>query len=119
MSTGLRILLVDDDVMVRDVVALLLEDLGHAVTAADSASAALTALESGAPVHLVLTDYRMRYMDGTALAGEIRRRRPDLRIGLLTGTLTVAEEATPLFDFVLTKPVTPAQLRAAIGEARS
>lgn len=93
----------------------MLDALGHVVTPADSGSAALAFLADGRRVDLVLTDYHMPGMNGMELAREIRRRRPALRIGLVSGTLDVAEDASTVFDFVLAKPVTVGPLRQALG----
>lgn len=93
----------------------MLEALGHRSTPADSPEAALTLLADGLTVDLVLTDYYMPGMNGVELAEEIRRRWPALRIGLVTGTLDVADSPPTLFDFVLAKPVTATTLRQALG----
>lgn len=76
MSDGLRILPVDDSPLVREIVAQLLQGLGHEVAIVDGAATALAALDTTMTVDLVLTDYHMPGMDGLALAEEIRERRP-------------------------------------------
>ncbi|WP_370649213.1 response regulator [Cupriavidus sp. EM10] len=79
------ILVVDDDSLVAASTALLLEDMGHAVVAADSGDAALEILQSGAAVDVLLTDYSMPYMSGAELASAARSLRPHLPIILATG----------------------------------
>ena len=83
-AAGARILVVDDEVMVRTVTAKLLRVRGHDVTEADGGDAALARLAE-APVDLVLTDLSMPGMSGRELAAEVRRRFPALPVLLLTG----------------------------------
>jgi CheY-like chemotaxis protein len=78
------VLAVDDDNLVLTNMAAMLEDLGHRVIVAASASEALAALCEH-PFDLVITDYAMPQMTGLQLAGEIAARRPDLPIVLATG----------------------------------
>jgi NtrC-family two-component system response regulator AlgB len=84
------ILVVDDDKNIRTHLASYVRRLGHAVETADSAAAALEVLEH-TEVDVVLSDVRMAGMDGLALLREIRRRRPDAVVVLMTAYATVAE----------------------------
>jgi CheY-like chemotaxis protein len=87
MSQALRasILLVDDDEAVREITAAVLEDLGYEVSEAESAHAALDALEKGARVDLLMVDFAMPGMNGAELTREVAQRRPGLPMLLLTG----------------------------------
>src|SRR4029077_12293094 len=68
----LRILLIDDDALVRMGTVDVLEDLGHVVTEAGSAAEALTILQGGrTSVDVVITDQAMPGMRGTELAAEL------------------------------------------------
>jgi CheY-like chemotaxis protein len=78
------VLAVDDDGLVLTNTAAMLEDLGHQVIVAASASEAL-ALLAEHPVDLVITDYAMPQMTGLQLAREIEARRPGLGVVLATG----------------------------------
>jgi PAS domain S-box-containing protein len=129
------ILLVDDEDLVREVVAAGLEEHGHAVLRAPDGAAALAMVEAGARVDLVLSDYTMPGLDGLSLIREIRRRRPDVPALLLTGnagddaqTAAVVMGGAGRGEFsLLRKPVTAdevasrvaALLRAAQPGARS
>lgn len=117
-AEALRILLVDDAEAVREVIALMLDALGHVVTPADGAERALGLIAGGLALDLVLTDYHMPGMNGAELAREIRRRRPGLRIGVVTGTLDVADATSGVFDLVIVKPVTTTTLRQALADVR-
>ncbi len=80
-----RVLLVDDDALILTGTAAMLEDLGHRVTEAGSAAAALETLRNGTLVDLVLTDQAMPGMTGIELARQIRQNWPGLPIILATG----------------------------------
>ncbi len=84
-ETPMRVLMVDDDSMVREVLAGEMEARGFLVTTANDAAAALALLDGGQATDLLITDYAMAGMNGLALIGQARRRRPDLPALLLTG----------------------------------
>ena len=115
-----RILLVDDDPIVREVTAEGLEAEGFAVLSAASGPAALALLEAGEAVDLVLSDLSMPGMDGLALIREAQRRRPALPAILLTGFASNAAELavngvlSGSFS-LLRKPVTPQGLAERVA----
>lgn len=79
------ILLVDDDPVVRDVTAAMLEDLGYYVIEADDGAAALDLLSKGVRVDLMLADFAMPGMTGKELIQQAAERRPGLPVLLVTG----------------------------------
>src|ERR1700722_1707933 len=79
------VLLVDDDVLVSDGTAAMLEDLGHAVIEANSAAMALDLLAAKPEIDFVITDHAMPEMTGVEFAKVVRARSPDLPIVLATG----------------------------------
>ena len=87
-----RIMLVDDEALVREITAEGLEADGYAVLSFGSAADALEALETAEVVHLLVSDLSMPVMDGVALIREAQRRRPKLPAILLTGFATDAAE---------------------------
>ncbi|HET9020153.1 MAG TPA: PAS domain S-box protein, partial [Acetobacteraceae bacterium] len=88
-----RILLVEDDDPVREVLAAHLAGHGYDVAAAPDGAAALALLDSGAAPDLLVSDLAMPGMDGLALIREAQRRRAALPAILLTG---YAGDAAPL-----------------------
>jgi len=80
----LVVLAVDDDSLVLNNMAAMIEDLGHRVIAAGSGAEALAALDEQA-VDLVITDYAMPQMTGLQLADEIGVCHPHLGVVLATG----------------------------------
>jgi CheY-like chemotaxis protein len=80
-----RLLVVDDDAMVREVVVGQMEERGYRVAQAGDGLEALAQLDGGAAVDLLISDFAMPGMNGLTLIQEARRRRPDLPVLLLTG----------------------------------
>ena len=80
-----RLLLVDDDEPVRQVLAAQLADHGYAVIPVASGAAALALLDAGEAVDALVTDLSMPGMDGVALIRAVQERRPRMPAILLTG----------------------------------
>lgn len=101
------ILVVDDDADMRELVHDMLKDRGHQVTTAGSGQEALKLLGEE-DYAVVLTDLRMKGMQGIELLSEIRRTKPDVGVILMTafGSVETAVEAMRhgASDY-LTKPV--------------
>ena len=85
VETGQTVLVVDDEPTVRMLVVETLQDLGYAALEAADGSAALTILESAAPIDLLVTDVGLPGLNGRQLAEAARRVRPDLRVLFITG----------------------------------
>jgi hypothetical protein len=80
-----RVLLVDDEELVRMTTSDMLADLGYDVIEADSAEQALQLLNEGAAPNLVVTDHLMPGMSGMDLALEIRALKPGLPVLIVSG----------------------------------
>lgn len=74
----MKILLVDDDVFLRDMYALKFIECGHVVTPAVNALDALRVLDGDSSFELMLVDMIMPGMTGVELMTEIRRLKPDI-----------------------------------------
>ena len=111
-SPALRLLVVDDDALVRMNTAMMLEDLGHSVAEAASGREALVLLEQHA-FDLLITDQAMPHMTGVQLAEAVQVRLPDLPIIIATG---YAELPANVDLPRLTKPFGQAALAHAIAE---
>ncbi|MBI9086273.1 MAG: FAD-dependent oxidoreductase [Desulfobacterales bacterium] len=83
-----RILVVDDEPIVRDSLKEWLEDEGFFVATAESGQAAL-ALLAETPFHLMLTDIKMPGMDGVDLLKAAHETFPDLAVLMMTAYATV------------------------------
>jgi CheY-like chemotaxis protein len=112
---GRRILLVDDEAMVRETLATSLEDAGYTVLTVADGAEALDLLRSPVLVDILVTDLSMPGIDGLAVIRQAQRERSGLPAVLLTGyagygaQLAVGESVSGAFSLVR-KPVTAAQL---------
>lgn len=101
------VLVVDDDADMRELAYDMLKDRGHQVTTAGSGEEALKRLAEE-DYAVVLTDLRMKGMQGNELLTEIKRRFPDVNVILMTafGSVETAVDAMKqgASDY-LTKPV--------------
>jgi DNA-binding response OmpR family regulator len=88
MSPTERILVVDDERIMRITLAEILSLEGYDVTAVDSGQEALARLEQG-PFELMLTDLRMPGIDGVQLIEAARRLAPQMIIIVLTAHATL------------------------------
>src|SRR5947208_2951463 len=113
----IRILVVDDDGKVREVVAAMLAALGHTVLEAPDGLAAITMLEAKSAVDLVLTDLVMPGLSGWDLVKTIRRRWPLVRVAVVTGNHDIATaQAGQAVEFVIKKPFGLDTLQRVLGK---
>ena len=110
----LRILLAEDDQVMREYLTRALERSGYAVTAVDRGTAAIPLLETQT-FDLLLTDIVMPEMDGIELAQKAGEMCRDLRVMFITGFAAVALEGGQMLEQakVLSKPF---HLRDLVGE---
>ncbi|HZK80418.1 MAG TPA: sigma-54 dependent transcriptional regulator [Humisphaera sp.] len=85
-----RILIVDDQEMMRDSLAATLVREGHEVIAAGDGPMAVSRLSGPGRVDLVISDLKMPRMTGLELLAESKRIRPDTPVVLMTAFATVA-----------------------------
>ena len=114
---SLRILAVEDEPEVLDVLRAMLSSAGHTVFTAASGREALE-LFGREPVDLVITDLGMPGMTGLALAAELKRRRA-VPVALLTGWADElsGSASAPSVDLVVAKPFTREKLFEALARA--
>jgi len=119
---GVRVLLVDDNVDVRQAISTVLESYGAEAQTAASAEGAIGAMESFDP-EIIVTDLGMPHEDGYSLLDRLRgRSRAEggpLGFVALTAYAGVHEETRALssgFDAFLTKPVEPQELVSVVGD---
>ena len=98
-----RIVVCDDQELIRDSLATILSREGHEVAAAGDGPQALARLASG-KVDLLITDLKMPKMSGLELLAEAKKLRPDIPVVLMTAFATVqtAVEAMKLgaYDYI-------------------
>jgi CheY-like chemotaxis protein len=78
------VLVIDDEELVRDVVARMIEDLGYAAITATDGPSGLAIVEQH-EIDAVLVDFTMPRMSGAEVVTALRARRPDLPIVLCSG----------------------------------
>jgi PAS domain S-box-containing protein len=115
------ILVVEDDGVVRSVVASTLRRVGYRVIEAPTAAAALdVVISAGEPIHLVLTDVVMPGMSGLELASKLHARSPAMLVLCMSGYTAESLERDPFYDAsvaVLAKPIAPLALTEAVRDA--
>ena len=79
-----RVMIVDDDASVRDVIGVLLSEEGYHCVTADGAQQALEVARRAEP-HLVISDVKMPGKDGFWLLDRLRKEYPDTAVVMLTG----------------------------------
>jgi CheY-like chemotaxis protein len=114
-----KVLLVEDDVDVRDSTADLLTTFGFEVVTAHEAREALSILGRDAAIAVLLSDISMPGgMNGAELAVEARRAHPDLKVLLASGypaPILAEKYELPQNVRVLCKPFMPRDLLQEIG----
>ncbi len=122
----LRILIVDDDLVLLNSLREVLEGDGHTVVIANGGQSGLDAFfaarENDETFSVVITDLGMPYVDGRKVAATIKTASPLTPIILLTGwgqRLEIEANVPPHVDRMLSKPPKLAQLRIALAELTS
>ncbi|HLY72920.1 MAG TPA: sigma-54 dependent transcriptional regulator [Planctomycetota bacterium] len=114
-----RILIIDDEAILRDAASEALRRKGHAIEAFDSGRPALEAFSQSA-FDLVISDLRMPGMDGVAVLEESKRLAPDVPFIIVTafGTVETAVGAMKkgAYDFII-KPYKLEELEALVARA--
>ncbi len=110
-----RVLVVDDEDLVRAAAADMLAELGFEVLEASSAEAALERLASGPRIDVLITDHLMSGMSGAALAYEVRRRWPAIRTVVISGYAEAEGIGPDLLRLI--KPFRQIELAEILAEA--
>lgn len=111
----LKVLVVDDDVLVAMNTTAMLEDLGHEAIEVHSGRQALDVLEGTNGVDLVITDQAMPQMTGSQLASTARAKWPGLPVILATGYAELPEDADRTL-IRLSKPFMQLDLERALDQ---
>ena len=114
MVADMKILLVDDNAFILEVIQRMLDGQNHDITLKNSVDDAIKALQDS-PHDLVITDIVMPEKDGTKLAQYVKAQQPEIPVIAITGGIENAVEdyafyAEMFADAVLTKPLQKDQL---------
>jgi len=115
-ATDPKILLVDDNAVVRDMLVDLVGSLGYVADAASGGTEALALFDRNR-YDIVLTDLLMPGMSGWEVLTAVRQRDPRMPVVIITGTPAVGDpRASQPGVAVLTKPIDLKALDATIKE---
>ena len=117
MSTQPSILVVDDELLVRDLLYDFFSDQGWQISVAESGSKALGILQNK-KIDIVLTDLKMPEMDGMDLTHKVKEDFPDLPVMVMTGYPSVESAIEALRAKVadyITKPFNINQLLKTVA----
>ena len=115
-----RILVIDDETVVRNLLVEILQNAGYEVVGADTPELALTLLDDTDDFSLVVSDIVMPGLSGLDLLESVRAMRPSLPVVLVTGAGTYENLSSALTRGaagLVTKPFSHAQLQSAVAEA--
>ena len=119
MSAKSRLLIVDDELSVRDSLGKWFGEEGYEVETAESASDAMTKLAQG-KWHAALVDIKMHGTDGIELQRRMHEIDPDLVVIMMTGYASVETAVAALkngaYDYI-TKPLDPDEISHLVKKA--
>ena len=117
--TGVKVLVVDDEAVIRRGICRVLEGRGYQAEASESGFGAIEKLQK-APFNIVITDLKMPEMDGIEVLKAIKILQPDVPVIIITGYSTVGTAVDAMkngaFDYI-SKPFTPEQLIETVEKA--
>ncbi|MEO0447312.1 MAG: response regulator, partial [Verrucomicrobiota bacterium] len=114
----LRVLAVDDDVMIRTLMKKMLLRQGHTPVISEDGEQALQMLQEDSAFDVVITDKAMPGMSGDQLAEAVKDVMPEMPVILLTGFGQFMDRAAlPAIDVLAAKPISMDSLRDALAEA--
>jgi DNA-binding NtrC family response regulator len=111
------ILIVEDDLDSREMLAIAVTAMGYEVIAVTSAEEALATLAQRSDVRLVICDIRLPRMDGILFKELINEQRPLLKIAFVTGDEDAADAAIRAGVVAMLKPYKFEALTRVIAEA--
>ena len=114
------ILIVEDDVFIREIAEMMIQDWGHHTLSASDVDEALVLLQSPQQIDALFTDIYLKtaVLGGCELAHQAIKLRPELRVLYTTGNF-VTEKMKALFmdgTHFLCKPYTQRQLQHSVGD---
>ena len=115
-----RVLVVDDEEPIREIVASMLQNAGYECRQASSGLEAMAILDSGEQFELMLTDLMMPELDGIGLLERSKERFPDMPVVMVTAVHDVSVALAAIrngsYDYLL-KPFEREQLLAMVRRA--
>lgn len=120
-AKGEKLLIVEDDAELLSLLTTYLPRLGYLVETASSGPEALELLENGPAIDLLLTDIVLpNDMNGRVLAGEVRKRQPDIKVIYMSGhdnEVLADQDNLSGIDAFMQKPFRRTDLAQTLREA--
>ncbi len=117
--SGVKVLVVDDEAVIRQGVCRVLEGRGYQAEASESGYEAIERLQK-VPFSIVITDLKMPGMDGIEVLKAIKILQPEVPVIIITGYSTVDTAVDAMkngaFDYI-SKPFTPKQIIEMVEKA--
>ena len=111
----MKVLLVDDDEIVRGSIREMLTGLGHEVVAASSGAEAISLLARDDGFDMLVTDYLMPSMTGRILIDRVREVHPDMPAVIVSGYTALQDRDEVPGTTRLSKPFTTMKLDDAMN----
>lgn len=109
--SGHKLLVVEDDFLIRLTLVEALQDEGFEVIEAASTDEASALLGSGSRIDMLITDIQLPgSMDGCALAAAARNHRPELPVIYMSGRPDTACALDPAREAMIAKPYLPSEV---------
>jgi len=120
MSEKIKIMLIDDEEDIREVLGISLSDMGYKVLTAGNGNDALELILNEKP-QIILTDIKMPNMDGIEILRKTKQINPDTEVIMMTGhgdmDLAIRSLKNEATDFI-TKPINDEVLELALRKSR-
>lgn len=101
---AVRIMVVDDEKNIRDLLEIFLKKKGFDVVLASSAEDALNIVAVDKGINLAILDNRMPGIQGADIIDRLKKMSPGIKVLLLTGSISSTQRVVP-FDAFLRKPI--------------
>ena len=112
----MKILVVEDDESIRNLLTIIFENKGHEVYGASNGKEAITKMDG---VDSIITDLHMPELSGNDFAKAARNANPQAKIILCfspIGGINNIEPDCDLFDRILQKPIRPEEIIGVFGK---
>ena len=111
----MRVLIVEDEFLIRLTLAEVLADEGYDVLEAETGDEAVALLHANPDVAVLLTDIQLPgLLDGRAVVVEARRGRPDMPVIFMTGRPDASAATASPNEIYISKPYLPSEICAAV-----
>ena len=115
-----RILIVEDEFLIRLTLSEVLADEGYDVLEAESGDDAMVILDATPDIAVLLTDIQLPgALDGRALVSRARQTRPTLPVIFMTGRPDTFDGPAGAHDIYVAKPYLPSEICAAVKKMLS